>query len=189
MKRSRFSLVLGLVFCAMVARAADYGFSVKRAEIVPAANSISLNADIDYQFSPRALDALQHGVPLTTVVKVRLNQYRRLIWNRTVFSKNMIYRLSYHALRKRYRVFDENTESSQYFVNLEPALEAMGRIRNLPLPVSTEIPADSRYDVQIKLFLDIEALPLPLRSIAYLMPQWYISSGWYTWSLEELNRR
>ncbi|MCI0653725.1 MAG: DUF4390 domain-containing protein [Methylococcaceae bacterium] len=36
--------------------------------------------------------------------------------------------------------------------------------------------------------LDIESLPLPLRSIAYLIPQWHISSGWHTWSLQALSR-
>jgi len=29
-----------------------------------------------------------------------------------------------------------------------------------------------------------ELLPLPLRPLAYLNPQWYLSSGWYLWNMK-----
>ncbi|MCI0666616.1 MAG: DUF4390 domain-containing protein [Methylococcaceae bacterium] len=189
MNRGGAFLLVSLFFCAATARAADYGFAIRNSEALRSEQGYVLNTDIDYRFSPRAEDALKHGVPLTTVVKVRVNQYRRFIWNKTVFSRNLLYRLSYHALRKRYRVYDENLGAHQYFASLPSALESMGRIRDLPVLTSAEVQADAQYNVQIKVFLDIEALPLPLRSIAYLIPQWYISSGWYTWSLDELSRR
>ena len=189
MKNRAIWLVPILFFCAAMGQAADYGFFVKSAEVVRSDKGYLLNADIEYRFSQRAADALKHGVPLTTVVKIRLYRYRRFIWNKTVFSQDLTFRLSYHALRKRYRVFDDSSGSPQYFASLEPALAMMGRLRGLPVMNSDEIEPDTRYEARLKVFLDIEALPLPLRSIAYLIPQWYISSGWYTWSLDELNRR
>ncbi len=188
MNKSGVLLFLGMFFCSAIGDAADYGFAIKRAEVVPSDAGYFLNADIGYQLSSRASEALKHGVPLTLVVKVRLHRHRRLIWNKTLFSKNLVYRLSYHALRNRYRVYDENKGSQQYYVNLEPAVEAMGQIRGLPVLSSSGVSADTKYIAQIKAFLDIESLPLPLRSIAFLMPQWYIDSGWYTWSLDELSR-
>jgi Domain of unknown function (DUF4390) len=188
MNRSGILLVLGMFFCSAIGAAADYGFAIKSAAVVPAKAGYVLNADIDYKLSTRSTDALKHGVPLTMVVKIRLHRYRRLIWNKTVFSKNLIFRLSYHALRNRYRVYDENSGSQQYYVNLEPAVEAMGQIRGLPVLNSASVTADTKYIAQIKAFLDIESLPLPLRSIAFLIPQWYIDSGWYTWSLDGLSR-
>jgi hypothetical protein len=189
MNRSGTFLLVSLILCSAIVRAANYGFSIRSAEVVPLQGAYVLNTDIDYRFSPRAEDALKHGVPLSMVVKIRVNQYRRLLWNKTVFSKNMTYRISYHALRKRYRISDESLGEHRYFVSLQSAVEAMGRIRDLPVLHAADIAADARYNVQIKVLLDIEALPLPLRSIAYLIPQWYISSGWYTWSLDELSRR
>lgn len=189
MNRNGILLLMSLFFCAAIGRAADYGFSIRSAEVLPSEQGYVLNADIDYRFSPRAEDALKHGVPLTLVVKIRVNQTRRFIWNKTAFSKNMMYRLSYHALRKRYRVSDESLGANQYFASLQSAVEAMGRIRGLAVLSPADFDTDTRYNAQIKVILDIEALPLPLRSIAYLIPQWYISSGWYTWSLDELSRR
>ncbi|MGH8475802.1 MAG: DUF4390 domain-containing protein [Methylococcales bacterium] len=171
-----------------VGQAADYGFSIQKAEVVPARSSHVLNADIDYRFSPRAADALAHGVPLTLVVKVRVNRYRRFFWNKTVFSKKLVYRLRYHALRKRYQVYDEVQGGNRYFSSLPATVEAMGKIRGLTVLGPDEFRADARYEAKLKASLDIEALPLPLRSIAYLIPQWYMSSGWYSWSLETSSR-
>lgn len=189
MNRTGGFLLASLFFYTAIGWAADYGFSIRNAEVVPSKQGWLLNSDIDYRFSPRAEDALKHGVPLTLVVKIRVNQQRRFIWNKTVFSKNLMYRLSYHALRKRYRVYDENLGAHRYFASLKSAVDAMGKIRDLTVLNAAEREADSQYNVQLKVLLDIEALPLPLRSIAYLIPQWYISSGWYTWSLDELSRR
>ncbi len=188
MNRIGIFFLLIFLFGATIGQASDYGFAIKSAEVVRAGQAFVLNADVDYRFSARAADALLHGVPLTLVVKVRVNRYRRFFWNKTVFSQNMIYRLSYHALRKRYQVYDENRGGHQYFVSLQSAVEAMGKIRNLPVLSPEEFKADAKYDAKLKVSLDIESLPLPLRSIAYLIPQWHISSGWHTWSLQALSR-
>ncbi|MGD9299645.1 MAG: DUF4390 domain-containing protein, partial [Thiohalocapsa sp.] len=40
------------------------------------------------------------------------------------------------------------------------------------------------YEVQIRVSLDIEELPLPLRPMAYLYPSWKQSSKWTKWPLE-----
>jgi hypothetical protein len=42
---------------------------------------------------------------------------------------------------------------------------------------------EERYAVGIKVTLDRDALPLPLRPVAYTNPQWYLSSDWTLWPL------
>jgi len=44
---------------------------------------------------------------------------------------------------------------------------------------------DQHYFGMVKTALEIEALPLPLRPVAYLTPQWHLSSGWFEWPLTE----
>ena len=178
-------LFLCALLCAGESSAADYGIEVERAEVVELQQHYVLNADIDYRFSPRALDALQNGVPLTVTVTVKLFRYRKYVWNKTIVSRRIRYRLSYHALPRRFRVVSESLGKQQNFANLEDSLVAMGQIRDVPLLGVAEISAKDSYIAQMKVSLDIEALPLPLRSVAYVIPQWYISSAWYKWPLEE----
>ncbi len=178
-------LFLCALFCSGASSAADYGIEVERAEVVKRQQNYVLNADINYRFSPKALDALQNGVPLTVTVRVKLYRYRKYVWNKTIVSRRIRFRLSYHALPRRFRVVSESLGQQQNFAELGNALVAMGQIRDVPLLSAAEISAEDSYIAQMKVSLDIEALPLPLRSVAYVIPQWYISSGWYKWRLEE----
>ena len=130
-----------------------------------------------------------NGVPLTIVVKFQIDRYRKLMWNQKVFTKKIIYRVTYQSLRKRYRIYDHDLGRHQYFTDLRSALDAIGKIRGFITLDIADVDLDAAYHAKVKVFLDIEALPLPLRSIAYLIPQWHISSGWYKWSLDVSNRQ
>lgn len=177
------------MFCVLVytgsSLAADYGVNVKRAEVVRSNGTYVLNADIDYVFSPRALDALQNGVPLTLIVRTKLHRYRKYAWNKSIVNTKLRYRLSYHALLRRFRVVSDRLGMRRNFTALEDALEALGKVRGAPLISADKIDSNHSYIAQVKVSLDIESLPLPLRSVAYVIPQWYISSAWYKWQLEE----
>lgn len=174
-----------ILFFAGSSLAAGYGIDVKRAEVVRSNDTYVLNADIDYVFSPRALDALQNGVPLTLIVRTKLHRYRKYAWNKSIVNMKLRYRLSYHALIRRFRVVSDRLGMQRNFASLEDALAALGKVRGVPLISADRIDSDNGYIAQIKVSLDIESLPLPLRSVAYVIPQWHISSAWFKWQLEE----
>ncbi len=165
--------------------AAEYGFQVKSAELVREQNEYVLNADIDYRFSERAIEGLKHGVPLTLVVAVKVYRNRALIWDERVVSVMLRYRIRFHALAKVYQVLNDSSGVQRNFVSLPDAVDALGRIRGMSIIKAGRINSDDQYEVSIKADLDIEALPLPLRPVAYVMPQWYLGSSWYTWPLEK----
>jgi hypothetical protein len=45
------------------------------------------------------------------------------------------------------------------------------------------VDSGEEYEVLIHAELDIEALPSPLRPLAYITPAWRLNSDWYSWSL------
>ena len=53
---------------------------------------------------------------------------------------------------------------------------------DIPVSSLSEIKQDE-YTLAIRAKLDIEALPAPLRPVAYVSPSWRMSSGWYEWNL------
>ena len=64
------------------------------------------------------------------------------------------------------------------------AIAALGEIEDLWLLEQERLEPDENYLLKVKVSLDIEALPLPLRPVAYLKPSWDLSSGWSRWPLE-----
>jgi len=66
---------------------------------------------------------------------------------------------------------------------LTGALDEISILQNFRIMDKTELDPNYTYYAEMKINFDREALPLPLRPIAYLNSQWYLSSTWYTWSL------
>ena len=60
-------------------------------------------------------------------------------------------------------------------------MERLGRLESIPIIARERLSAGADYAARIRARLDIEALPSPLRPIAYLSPKWRLDSGWFEW--------
>lgn len=183
------SLCYSLLYCFFLwllpvsVFASAFSVAVKNAEIMLQGDSYVLSADIDYQLSARAKEALQNGVPLFWVVQIKLQQHRDYFWNKTLVNRNLRYRIQYHALLNMYRVRNETSGEMYNFSTLSAALGLMSAVRDLRMIDKAGIVPGKRYSAEMQVKLDRDSLPLPLRPIAYTNPQWYLSSDWYVWSL------
>ena len=165
--------------------AGEFGAEVKNAEITLQGGNYVLSADIVYQLSAKAKDALQNGVPLFWDIQVKMVQHRDVLWNKTLADLVIRYRIQYHALLNMYRVRNEGNGEVYNFSTLSAALGLMSTIRDFRLQEKTGLAPDTKYLCAVKVSFDREALPLPLRPIAYIDPQWYLSSEWTPCPLKE----
>lgn len=143
-----------------------------------------LDAQIEYQFNNTVLEALNHGVPLTLEVHLQVRRDGAWVWERDTAELRLRYLISYRALTSLYEVSDLNQETSRSFVTREAALDFLGEINRLPIVDELQLESGHAYWLEMKTQLDIEALPLPLRPLAYLTPDWNLSSGWSSWPLQ-----
>ncbi len=179
--------ILGFLFLVnglSPAIGADFGFRVLQARLTQQSDALALSANIDYRFSPAAVDALRHGVPLTVAVTARILQPRHWFWDEVLWCKRLDFRLQYYPLAQSYQVVDEGNRVQRSFVTLKAALEALGVLQEVPLkaPRRKLTPKDEVY-VSLGVKLDIEKLPWALRPLAYLSPQWRLASSEYQWPL------
>ncbi|MBS3954756.1 MAG: DUF4390 domain-containing protein [Methylomicrobium sp.] len=144
-----------------------------------------LSANIVYNLSSKARNALQKGIPLYWDVSVKVAQSRNWIWDKTIFSYSTRLRIQYQALFNSYRVTRIENNESESYSNLQAALTDMGLIKDLMLVKQSEMDPDQNYYAGIKVNFDREALPLPLRPESYVNSQWYLSSDWMLWPVEK----
>ena len=137
-----------------------------------------LDAQIDYHFSEAALEALENGVPLFTQVHLKLRRQNAWLWEKDYYTTQIRYRLQYQAVAALYRVDEFHNNRWRDFATLDGALEALGTIKSLPVAPEQLLEAGETYEVGIRTYLDVDALPLPLRPIAYISPSWSLSSDW-----------
>jgi len=178
--RLRSLLWLGLLL-ALPVHASDFfitGIHTRLQE-----NVYLLDAYIDYRFSDEALDALDNGVPLTFQLSIEIQRKRKWWLDANVADLQQRYRLQYHALSHQYLLQNLNSGAFYAFHSLAAARDAMGTLRDFPLLDSQLVEPNEHYEVLLHAELDIEALPSPLRPLAYITPAWRLNSDWYTWSL------
>jgi hypothetical protein len=186
--RKNKAIYLMLFICAFFslrATADDYGVSVTNANLDISGDIYVLTAAINFKLSNKAIEALKNGVPLFWTYQFTLQEHRSLMWNKNLVDKKIRYRIQYHALLNTYRVRNEDSGAMTNSTSLETALDTLGTIRAMPFVEKNKIAGDEDYVAGIKINFDRDALPLPLRPVAYMNPQWYLSSDWYTWTLKK----
>lgn len=153
-------------------------FKVRNLAIELVDGQYRMAADIDYQFSDKAIEALVNGVPLTLEVHVQLRDKSAWIWQDDLLDVRLRYRIRYLALAAVYQVVDLQADTQQNFHTQRSAFEALGEIRNFTLIAADKLDKGRSYLLSLRSSLDIEALPLPLRPMAYVTSSWKLNSDW-----------
>ncbi|PPD44947.1 MAG: DUF4390 domain-containing protein [Methylobacter sp.] len=174
------------LFCLLppMAQAGCCNAYIKQAGLARESNGYLLSAEIDYQLSEKAMEALQNGVPLFWNIQVKIQRPREFFWPETLAEATIRYRLQYHALLKMYRVKNERNGVVHNVSTLSGAIGLMSVLRNVRLFDGAEFLPEPGAVVALKVDFDRDALPLPLRPLAYLSRQWYLSSDWSSWPLK-----
>ena len=176
-------IVLASVLWVLAAPAAA-DFSIREASSRFESGVYFVDAFIDFEFSETALEALENGVPLTLVVEVRIQREGAWFWNRNLVSRKLNYEVRYHALSGLYEVVDAETGLQERFATRQAAMAKLGELHNIEVARSEELSEKRRHRLALRAFLDIESLPLPLRPLAYISPQWHLGTGWKEWRLD-----
>ncbi|HFD81458.1 MAG TPA: DUF4390 domain-containing protein [Gammaproteobacteria bacterium] len=143
-----------------------------------------VGAHIEFDLNDTLNDALRNGVPLTVELRIEVLRERRWLWPETVAELRQRFELQYHALSRSYLVRNYSTGAKLSFPTLEEALAYIGNVYNLPLIDAHLLEPDQRYLVRMRVDIDVEALPTPVRLWAYLSSQWSLKSDWKQWPLQ-----
>ena len=143
-----------------------------------------LDADITFTLSETAREALGNGLPLTIMVAIDIQRKRKWWLDARLAELEQRYQIHYHALTHQYTILNLNSGAFANYPTLDVALYRLGRIRDFPLLDEKLTEPGEHYEIELQASLDIEALPSPLRPLAYLNPSWYLNSGWVAWSLK-----
>ena len=163
---------------------AEQAFTIKSLETKLVEGVYQLDSRIEYRFSEEALSALQNGVPFLIVLNIEVEQIR-WYWNKNLAELEQGYLLLYHALSEKFIVHNLNSGTQDHYASLDAALNALGRLSNLPLIDAKLLLPEARYRVRMRTRLDIESLPAPMRPLAYISSDWKLDSDWVSWPLTQ----
>ncbi|MFT6623999.1 MAG: hypothetical protein ACJAZI_000057 [Cycloclasticus sp.] len=160
----------------------DANIAIKTAKLTLQEQTYLLSARINYTLSEEALKALNNGVTLTFNVELSIIEPRNWLWDKHHSSILLSYQIKYHTLAQIYQVTDTKNNLQHNFSRLEPALHSIGTLSEIA--VNTISMHDKvNLDGSLKAYLNIEALPLPMRPMAYITPGWHLHSDTFRWPL------
>jgi hypothetical protein len=149
---------------------------VRDAKLHVTEEGLVLDADFNFELSPRLSDVVANGVPLYFRVDFELTRRRWYWFDESAASKRMQLRLSYHALSRQYRLSTGLLQQS--FATLDEALNVLKRIRNWLVVDRTVTFDEADYDAAVRMRLDPTLLPKPFQLSALTSRDLQLDSPW-----------
>ncbi len=146
-------------------------------------NTYYLDASSELNLTEESYRALRQGISFEIHTNFQLLKKRKWLWNKIIFKKKLIYRLEHKPLTENFLVTNLNTGIVNYYKNLDAAVNAICNISKMKLFNKNMLQKNIKYLARIRLYLDIDSLPSPLRPRAYFSSDWNISSQWYRWEI------
>ncbi len=171
-------ILLSLTLLSAAAHAE--GIQIKSVVIETVDEGFQLNADFEIGLNPKLERALEKGIVLYFVTELNLMNSRWYWLDERVAQSRVREGLSYYALTRQYRL--SRGTLSQNFGTLGEALQALSRVRNRPIIINSELKPDTEYTVELRMWLDISALPKPFQVETLGSRGWDLSSGILRWS-------
>jgi hypothetical protein len=182
--RSVFALLAALVaagwWLAVSAPARADTIPVTAAELRIDEGEVLLNAEFGFSLNPTLEEALEKGIPLYFVLDFELTRGRWYWLDEKVAQTALVYRVSYNALTRQYRV--ASGLLTQTFNSLEEVERFIGRITSRRVASADALTKGDKYDAAVRLRLDVNQLPKPFQVNALASREWTLASDWQRWS-------
>lgn len=160
---------------------ADAGFEILSGQAAVREDAVDIEADAALSLGEAPAEAVNRGIELRFGIEIGLYRFRPLLWDERVARWNINYRLKYHALSASYVLFNEREQEYETFASIRDAMDALSDI-DVTLPVAAPPVGDGGYRVSMRVVLDRESLPSPLRLLTRVSPSWDLDSAWTQWT-------
>jgi Domain of unknown function (DUF4390) len=177
----RFAAIVVIALLAVIPAAHAEGIiRVKSVALEAVDDGYQFDADFEISLNPKLEYALEKGMVLYFVTELNLVNSRWYWFDERIAQSRVREGLSYYALTRQYRL--SRGALYQNFATLKEALHALGRVRSRPIIATAELKPDVEYTVELRMRLDIAALPKPFQVETLSSKDWDLSTGILRWS-------
>ena len=177
------AVALSIIPIQLPAADGSGAFKVTEISMEKGDESYLLNARMDINLNTGPKEALENGIPLVFELQIQTLEKHVWFWDIVVAEYKQVRQVQLHALSRTYLVKDLDTGAQRSYLKLDDALQGAGFLHNFPVLDFSRMKDDQSYSVRLRGSLDIEALPTPVRLLAYVSSAWDMDSEWYQWQL------
>ena len=181
-KPSYFNWIVFLLILLLPAAAQAVGIQINSVNLTAVEKGYEIDMDSEITLNETLEQALEKGIVLHFVTKFSLFDARWYKLNDEVARSKFVVGLRYYALTRQYHL--NHPVFSQNYYSLKEALQALGRIRDLPLTVKSELKPDADYVASVRIWLDLTRMPKPFQVETIGSSRWDLSSDKLEWQIK-----
>ncbi len=144
---------------------------------------LMLDARIDIELPDYIAIAIDQGFAVPISFEVEILESRKYWLDRKIVSLKQQYLLHYLPMLDVYVVSDVNQGQRDYFDSREDAVLSMEKIAQYPMLDIGNINAELEVYARMRFGLDIDELPVPLKSSSLWDNDWDLQSEWFSWDI------
>jgi hypothetical protein len=159
-------------------------FSVQQAGFSLDDTMLMLASKVEIELPNYISIAINQGFAVPMMFEVQILALRNYWFDRKVVSLKQQYQLHYLPMLRSYAVFDLNTGQRRYYDSLPEAVRDLEVVYNYPMLDINNLEYDRIFYARMRFGIDIDELPLPLKSSSLWDNDWDLQSDWYEWDIE-----
>lgn len=159
-------------------------FEVQKARFVLQETLLLLDSTISIELPEYISIAIDQGFAVPLSFEVEILEVKKYWFDRKIISLKQQYLLHYLPMLNSYVVSDLNNSQRNYFDSRKEAVNSLKVIYRYPMLDIGNISRDLKVYAQMRFGLDIEELPLPLKSSSLWDNDWSLQSEWFHWSID-----
>jgi hypothetical protein len=180
---SALSVFLLLALVLLCAQAHASSANIQRAHAEIREGVVYLDVDLKLVLDKEMVDAMRNAIPINLSMISVIESPRDWWLPNEIASDQRRYRLEFHALSKTWLLTDTLEHEARSFSTLDGALHSLERIRAWPVTTAKHLEGRGPLVGRVRMVLDVNKLPLPLRFPALFDSRWSLNSAWFSWTV------
>ena len=158
-------------------------FEIKEASFKLDDRLLMLDSEFAINLPAYINSAVDQGFAVPLMFQVEILVLKKYWLDEKVISLKQQYQLHFLPMLNTYVVFDVNADQRLYFNSRPEAVQYLRTISNYPmLDINNLVPGPDYY-ARLRIGIDTDELPLPLKSSSLWDNDWNLKSDWYEWQI------
>lgn len=181
--RNAQAILLGLLISAGSIAQGEPTFNVKSASFTMQDGLLLLDSTIEIELPKYINRAIDQGFAVPLMFEVEVLEYSQYWFDKKLLSLKQQYQLHYLPMLSSYAIFDVNANQRFYFNSRQQAVSYLKVVYAYPMFDVDNINQSGLAYVRMRTGIDVDELPLPLKSSSLWDNDWELESDWFEWDI------
>ena len=179
------AILFGLLISAVSIAQAESEFNIKTASFTMRDSLLLLDSTIEIELPKYINKAIDQGLAVPLMFEVEVLKYSQYWFDKKLLSLKQKYQLHYLPMLSSYAIYDVNADQRMYFNSRQEAVFYLEVVYAYPMFDITNINPSQPVYARLRVGIDVDELPLPLKSSSLWDNDWGLQSDWFEWEINQ----